>query len=177
VPGPSQTVFPRIGEPKRLKSWETPEMARTILDASALLALIQGERGSERVLQALEQGDCVISAINISEAMTKLILNGMPPGEAEKTVCGIPANPLPCDESVAIAAARLTSVGKPLGLSLGDRICLATAQTCGHSTVLTTEQVWQGLSLPGILIETIRKAREAIQPTARPKPTRPPRKT
>ncbi len=108
--------------------------------------------------------------MNLSEAMTKLILNGVPADEAEKSVCGIPASPLPCDGSVAVAAARLTSVGKPIGLSLGDRICLATAQTCGKSTVLTTEQVWQGLSLPGILMETIRKPRE-VQPTASPKPT------
>jgi PIN domain nuclease of toxin-antitoxin system len=137
------------------------EMTRTVLDASALLALIQGERGSERVLQALEQGDCVISTVNLSEAMTKLILNGMPIEAAEQSVAGIPANPLPCDASVAMAAARLTALGKPLGLSLGDRICLATAQTCGKSTVLTTDRAWQRLALPGILIETIRQPNPA----------------
>ena len=131
-------------------------MARFTLDASALLALIQGERGSERVLDALESGDCIISAVNLSEAMTKLILTGVPAEAAETIVCGIPVQSVPCDDSVGIAAARLAAIGKPLGLSLGDRVCLATAQAVG-GTVLTTEQVWRDIRLPGIVIETIRK--------------------
>ena len=131
-------------------------MASYVLDASALLALIQLEAGAERVTQALEQGGCVISAVNVSEALAKLILVGLPPEQAEAVVLGIPAEVVACDEAIALRAGRLASIGKPLGLSLGDRTCLATAQQVG-GTVLTAEQGWRKVSLPGVLIEVIRE--------------------
>jgi PIN domain nuclease of toxin-antitoxin system len=40
-------------------------------------------------------------------------------------------------------------------LSLGDRICLATAQIHG-GIVLTTEQEWRNVRLEGIVIEVVR---------------------
>lgn len=131
-------------------------MAQFVLDASALLALIQAEPGAERVIQALEQGECVVSAANLSEAVTRLILSGLPGEQAEAIVLGIPAEIVPCDEAIAVKAGRLTTVGKPLGLSLGDRICLATGQVHG-GLVLTTEQVWRKIHLTGIQIEVVRK--------------------
>ena len=144
-------------------------MTRFTLDASALLALIQGERGCERVLAALEEGDSIISAVNLCEVMTKLILTGVPSATAETIVYGIPVQSVPIDDAIAVAAARLAMIGKPLGLSLGDRICLATAQA-GGGTVLTTEQIWQNLSLAGVVIETIRKPLETQKAPTKPTP-------
>lgn len=144
-------------------------MTRFTLDASALLALIQGERGCERVLAALEEGDSIISAVNLCEVMTKLILTGVPSATAETIVYGIPVQSVAIDDAIAVAAARLAMIGKPLGLSLGDRICLATAQA-GGGTVLTTEQIWQNLSLAGVVIETIRKPLETQKAPTKPTP-------
>jgi len=133
-------------------------MARFILDASALLSLIQKERGSERVTQALEQGACVVSAVNISEAMAKLVTKGVQIEHAEIMVRGIPAEVVPCDEEIALKAGALASVGKPLGLSLGDRICLATAMV-HDGLVLTTDQEWRKLRLSKVRIEIVRDPR------------------
>lgn len=144
-------------------------MAQFVLDASALLALIQAEPGAERVTQALEQGACVVSAVNLSEALTKLILSGLPAEQAEAIVLGIPAEIVPCDEAIAVKAGRLTTVGKPLGLSLGDRICLATGQAHG-GIVLTAEQVWRKVRLPGIKIEVVRKPLSPAAPTIKATP-------
>ena len=130
-------------------------MTQFVLDASALLAWIQVERGAERITQALEQGQCVVSAVNLSEALAKLVTVGLPEEEAEAIMLGIPAEVTPCDERVAIHAGRLATIGKPLGLSLGDRICLATAQIHG-GIVLTTEQEWRNVRLEGIVIEVVR---------------------
>lgn len=130
-------------------------MAQFVLDASALLALIQVESGADRITQALELGECVISSVNLSEALAKLISVGMPPGQAEAVVMGIPAQVVPCDEETGLRAGRLATLGKPLGLSLGDRICLATAQVHG-GTVLTTEQAWRKVRLEHVVIEVVR---------------------
>ena len=137
-------------------------MARFVLDASALLALIQLEKGAERITQALEQGECIVSAVNLSEALAKLVTAGLPEDQAEAVVLGIPAEVVPCDERIALQAGRLAIMGKPLGLSLGDRVCLATGLVHG-GTVLTTEQGWRKVSLEGMEIQLVRD----------PVPTRP----
>ena len=133
-------------------------MADFILDASAMLAVIQSEPGSERVINALETGECVISAVNLSEALAKLVVNGVPGNEAEGLVTGIPVQVVPCDSSAALKAGRLAAIGKPLGLSLGDRMCLATAQVHG-GLVLTTEHEWKKVALDGVVIDVIREFR------------------
>jgi len=118
-------------------------MARFVLDASALLALIQLEKGAERITQALEQGECIVSAVNLSEALAKLVTAGLPEDQAEAVVLGIPAEVVPCDERIALQAGRLAIMGKPLGLSLGDRVCLATGLVHG-GTVLTKAAAAEG---------------------------------
>lgn len=130
-------------------------MARFILDASAVLALVQAEPGADRVAKALEEGDCVISSVNLSEAMAKLVLRGIPAGLAESILRGIPVRPVSCDERIAFLAGRFVSFGKSLGLSLGDRICLATAWTQG-GVALTTEKAWGNVHEDGLVIEVIR---------------------
>jgi PIN domain nuclease of toxin-antitoxin system len=137
-------------------------MARFVLDASALLALIQLEKGAERITQALEQGECIVSAVNLSEALAKLVTAGLPGDQADAVVLGIPAEVVSCDERIALQAGRLATMGKPLGLSLGDRVCLATGLVHG-GTVLTTEQGWRKVSLEGLEIQVVRD----------PAPTRP----
>lgn len=137
-------------------------MASVILDASALLALIQRERGADRVAEFLVKEACAVSVVNLSEIMAKLVITGVPAENAEAIVRGIPAETIPCDELIAFKAGALASLGKPLGLSLGDRICLATAQAqeCAEGcTVLTTEQAWRKVHLEGVRIEVVREPR------------------
>jgi ribonuclease VapC len=57
------------------------------------------------------------------------------------------------DPAIAFAAAALMPLAQPLGLSLGDRICLATAGILGLPAV-TSDRAWAGLA--GIAVEVIR---------------------
>jgi uncharacterized protein with PIN domain len=58
-------------------------MSRYVLDASAVLALLNQEPGTELVEGIL--GESTISAVNASEVLTKLIDAGMPIDEARES--------------------------------------------------------------------------------------------
>jgi ribonuclease VapC len=60
----------------------------------------------------------------------------------------------PLDEAMAVASGALRPITKPLGLSLGDRVCLALAQRLALP-VLTADKAWAKLEL-GVEIELIR---------------------
>ena len=53
----------------------------TVIDASALLALFNDEPGAQAVLDALD-GHCLISAVNQTEVLTKLLDKGLSEAEA-----------------------------------------------------------------------------------------------
>lgn len=124
-------------------------MVAYVFDASAVLAIIQNEPGSERALSLLESGDCCISAVNLSEVGAKLFLRGMSVEEVGAACSGLPLEVVPVDEACAMLAAQLAPVGKPLGLSLGDRICLATTMI-RNAVAVTAEKVWASLHDPKV---------------------------
>lgn len=123
-----------------------------VLDASAFMAMIQRERGAETVTACLPWA--IISAVNLAEAVTKLISTGMDEQIAWWHIAEIGCETAPFDEEQARMAGGLVKVTKPFGLSLGDRACLALAMQ-RKATVYTTDSVWKNLSL-GIQIEVIR---------------------
>lgn len=122
------------------------------LDASALLALLNAEKGAELVLDRLPHS--VISAINLAEVITRFSIAGMPEADIRKTLSLLGLEIIPFDEEQAFRAGLLSQYTQPLGLSLGDRACLALALTT-HSTALTADRVWKQLDL-GLEIELIR---------------------
>lgn len=124
-----------------------------LLDASALLALIFRESGHEMVAAACPAG---ISAANLSEVVAKLRDRGVPLLEAATVHLEANLEVIPVSEEVAIKAGGLRDVTRPLGLSLGDRLCLATAQV-GELEVLTADAAWENLAADlGIAITNIR---------------------
>jgi PIN domain nuclease of toxin-antitoxin system len=125
----------------------------TLLDASALLAAINDEAGSERVAECL--GDSAISAVNLAEVAAKLADFGWSDAEIEDTVAGLQIDILPFEAVDALASANLRRELKRLGLSLGDRACLVTALRTGH-TVLTADKAWGRVKLAGVRIELAR---------------------
>ena len=58
----------------------------SVLDASAVLAYLQQERGQDCVEAALDDGPCWITTVNTCEVVGKLCEKGMPPKEAEAVV-------------------------------------------------------------------------------------------
>jgi PIN domain nuclease of toxin-antitoxin system len=124
-----------------------------LLDASALLALLFREPGHETVAEACP---AAISAANLSEVVAKLMDRGVPALDATSVQFDADLQVIPVSETIALDAGTLRSVTRPFGLSLGDRLCLATAQAHGLS-VLTADSAWQSLSEElGIAITNIR---------------------
>lgn len=92
-----------------------------MLDASALLALLNGEPGAEKLTPQLLE-DATISTVNLAEVQSKLV--------------------------------KLIVRTSPLGLSLGDRACLALAMTL-KAPVYTADRLWKNLKL-GVRIHVVR---------------------
>lgn len=92
----------RGGPPTR--SRVVPEAAH-VLDASALLCLLFEEPGHERVEAAL--GSACIAAVNLAEAVGKLIDRGVPAGEAITDLHGIDLEVIGMDRAQAEAAGGL----------------------------------------------------------------------
>lgn len=128
-------------------------MPSHILDASAVIALMNREPGADRVRDLMRLGSAGISTVNASEIATKLIARGMAPPAAEAQCRALGLEFLAVDPEVAFKAAAFLPSTQALGLSLGDRICLATAAKCGIPAV-TADKVWAGV--PGVLVEVIR---------------------
>ncbi len=119
-------------------------MSSIVLDASALLALLNQEPGSDVVANLI--AEAAISTVNLAEVVAKLSEAGLPQTAIETALEGLGFNVIPFDLQQAIAAGLLRPQTKALGLSLGDRACLALAQ---HLDIpaLTADQAWANLSL------------------------------
>src|SRR3990167_5745144 len=123
-----------------------------IFDSSALLALLQEEPGYKIAEEHLTT--FIMSAINVSESIAGLIKIGIPPNEAKITILDIVKNIVPFCAEQACIAAQFIPFTKSLGLSLGDRACLALGKQL-NLTVLTTDKVWKKPNL-GIHIQLLR---------------------
>ena len=119
-------------------------MAEVVLDASALLALLNSEAGADVVAEAIPEA--TISAVNLSEVVSKLRETGMPEKFVRQVLQPIGLEVLPFDEEQAYMAGLLRNATQSAGLSLGDRACLGLAQKLGLA-VLTADRTWQGLPL------------------------------
>ncbi len=130
----------------------------SVLDASALLALLQREPGQERVAEAIARGSA-ISAVNLSEVVAKLRDAGVPESAIQQSLEGLAARGLdvvPFDEVLAMAAGFLRPHTRSLGLSLGDRACIALGRARGQP-VLTADRSWTRVSSAiGVEVRVIR---------------------
>ncbi|MGY1696458.1 type II toxin-antitoxin system VapC family toxin [Geodermatophilus sp. SYSU D00814] len=110
-----------------------------LFDSSALLCFLLGEPGAEVVEAAMEQADPVCSAVNWSEVAQKIAQNGRDWGLPQGLLrsYGLRVEPVLVDD--AEVAARLWRTGS--GLSLADRLCLATGRRLG-ATVWTADTAW-----------------------------------
>jgi ribonuclease VapC len=123
-----------------------------VLDASAVLALLNDEPGAERVAATISAS--IISAVNLCEIIGKLIDAGMKAEEAKATVDLINIPVAAFDAESAYTAALLLPETKRYGLSLGDRACLALG-ILRNSTVVTAERLWTKPKL-NVKVEVIR---------------------
>ena len=127
-------------------------MSKYVLDASAVLALLNQEPGMDRVEAVL--ADSCLGTINYCEVLGKLIDAGVPEQDARESVELLNVEIVSFDTDMARLAAVLRLTTKKLGLSLGDRSCLALA-LARRNTAVTAERIWAKLKL-GVKIELIR---------------------
>ena len=130
-----------------------PEGPRKLLDASALLAYLQREPGFEAVLEALREG-AAISAVNLAEVAGKLKARGKGPERIVRRLLAMGLEVLPFTLEEALEAGALDPLTRPLGLSLGDRACLAAGKVRGLA-VLTADRTWAGV-VPGVDVVVVR---------------------
>jgi PIN domain nuclease of toxin-antitoxin system len=116
-----------------------------VLDASALLAVLQREAGAEVVLPLIE--GALMSSVNWSEVVQKAAARGVAVDRRmRRDVEAIGVRIVPFAPDDAEAAAGIWSAAPQAGLSLGDRACLALARERG-AVALTTDRAWAALPL------------------------------
>jgi PIN domain nuclease of toxin-antitoxin system len=128
-------------------------MNEAVFDASAMLALLQQERGSEKLTIEVRLNS-VASAVNLAEVHSKLVKLGHDPEDAWEDALSAVSSIRPFTGHEAKIAGSLIAVTEQYGLSLGDRSCLAQAIAL-QAPVYTTEQIWRNLQI-GVPIHVIR---------------------
>ena len=123
-----------------------------VLDASALLAWLQAEPGSERVDALLSES--AISSVNWSEVVQKALDSGVDIMGMREELLALGLSIVDFTASQAELAAALRQATRKKGLSLGDRACLALAREKGMP-VLTADRAWKSLRL-GLKIQLLR---------------------
>jgi ribonuclease VapC len=124
-----------------------------VLDASALLAAMLGEPGAEKVVPFLP--GAAISTVNLSEAIGKLLAIRNQPDELAADIQSLGLDIRPFDTRAAFLAGRLLGPTRHLGLSQGDRACLALAHSL-RRPALTANPSWSAIDSAIATIEIIR---------------------
>ena len=131
---------------------------RWLLDASALLALLQSEPGATAVKNALREGSA-ISTVNLAEVAARLHRQRWPEADVATAVRTLRSafglTFVAFEADLALRSGALQQATAKLGLGLGDRACLATAAALGVPA-LTADRAWLDLDLPGVEVRAIR---------------------
>ena len=124
-------------------------MTRAVLDASAVIALVRGEPGADRVAEYV--GDALISTVTLQEVVKALLVRGFALDAARTTIDALQLEPRPHQVEDAYAAAMLWQATKSKGSGLGDRTCMALAIAEGLPAI-TTDRAWSELAIPGLTV-------------------------
>lgn len=125
-------------------------MIKNVLDASAVLVVLNGEPGEEKVIPLLSES--AISSVNLTEVGAKLLEAGMDKGSAQIAVSVLGIGEITeFDEDLAWETAKLRPLTKQHGLSLGDRACLALARKLKVPAV-TADKQWSKLKLCKVIL-------------------------
>lgn len=133
-------------------------MPSVVLDASALLAYLRDESGADVVADAVATG-AAISTVNLGEVLSRVADRGGDPARVSRQMTdrGLLDGAIavePFTSADAIEVARLRPLTRDLGLSLGDRACLALAKRL-DTPVLTADSAWSKFN-PRLEVRQIR---------------------
>lgn len=119
-------------------------MSRVVLDASAVMAVLNQESGAEQITPHLDNACC--STVNAAEVQGKLVERGLDPEEAWEDIKAVINETIPFTDQQAKIAGTLIAQTRVSGLSLGDRSCLALALSL-NLPVYTADRSWKHLKL------------------------------
>ena len=119
-------------------------MNKVVLDASALLALIKNESGAKVVEELL--GNIIMSSVNVTGVAGILLDSDMSLEEAQEAIEPFIDSIVSFDLEYSMACASLKKITKHLGLSLGDRACIALGIKLGVP-IYTADKIWAKLNL------------------------------
>jgi len=114
-----------------------------VIDASALLAVLQKEIGYLTVVPLLN--GAYISTVNLSEVLQKVEQKGLKISNLVNSLEGLGLQLVSFTPEQAELTANLWKTTQPLGLSLGDRACLALAQSL-NAIAITADKAWINIS-------------------------------
>jgi PIN domain nuclease of toxin-antitoxin system len=116
-----------------------------VLDASAVLAFLNGEPGQDVVADALQSAHCVVTAANQAEIIAKALDRGHSMEGIQAILAELAYDVVDTTAADGTLAGQLRVHTRAAGLSLGDRLCLASAIRL-NATVLTADRPWLALA-------------------------------
>ncbi len=128
--------------------------SKIVLDASALLCLLNDEPGADRVIDVLTR--CVIGTTNLAEVVSKLRDRGLSLDEVREALGGLHLDVRPLSPAQAFIIGDLRPMTTSLGMPLGDRACLALAMDL-QAEVFTTDATLASVEV-GIDITDVRRS-------------------
>lgn len=127
---------------------------RVILDASALLAYLFNEKGADVVEKAFPHA--MISTVNFTEVLCRTDARGLPFKTVDQVIELSNIAIVEFDKKTAIAASKLYTFTRSIGLSLGDIACLALSKV-HDMPVLTADRAWSDIA--GIIDVDVKQIR------------------
>lgn len=131
-------------------------MSGVVLDASALLALLLDEPGASLVAETLDEA--AMSSVNLAEVIGYYAKQGVDATDIRVMLTGLPIAIVAFDQDLAYEVGLMRPLGEKVGLSLGDRACLALARQRG-APAQTADRAWKAIAEEyGVAVEFIRQS-------------------
>ncbi len=126
-----------------------------ILDSSAVLTVLNDERGVDEVELLLDTQPCALPRTCASEVVARLMRDGMDATMARGYITELELIDLPFDIETCDVTAQLESRTRDTGTSFVDRSCIATG-IVHDSLVITADTDWAKLDIPEADIRLLR---------------------
>lgn len=120
-------------------------MSEVVLDASAILAIINAEPGAEKLTPDL-LANAVCSTVNLAEVQATLVKRGWSADEAWEDATSPVRRVIPFSEQHARIAGSLVALAQSRGLSPGDRACIALGIAL-RAPIYTAQKSWSKLKM------------------------------
>jgi ribonuclease VapC len=125
-----------------------------ILDASAIIVLLKGERGASKVAGVV--ANAMVGVFNHAEVVSHFINVGAPIEEIRVMLSALPYTVVAADEALAWDAGLIRATTRAAGLTLGGRFCLALAKRLAVPAY-TADRVWKDVAADtGVKVVAIR---------------------